>query len=58
MIVFGHILKHGVESWSGVEQWSGVVFWSCFFFGVNSSHLRSETTDLSVTPVATLNELS
>ena len=41
--------------WSGAVEWS--VFWS-WFVGVNSSHLRSETTDLSVTPVATLNELS
>ena len=45
--------------WSGAVEWSGVewFFWSCFF-GVNASHLRSETTDLSVTPMPTLNELS
>ena len=45
--------SHGVEWSRGVEWFFGAVV-----FGVNSSHLRSETTDLSVTPVATLNELS
>ena len=29
----GHILKHGVESWSRVEPWSGVDFG--VQFGVN-----------------------
>ena len=28
----GHILKHGVESWSGVEPWSGVVFLELVFW--------------------------
>ena len=37
----GHILKHGVESWSGVEPWSGVVFWSGFFWSQNVCHLGS-----------------
>ena len=38
--------SHGVE-WSRGVEW---YFWS-WFFGVNASHLRSETTDLSVTPM-------
>ena len=58
----GHMLLAYTKTWSGVMEWSGAVEWSGFFgavfFGVNSSHLRSETTDLSVTPAATLNELS
>ena len=28
----GHILIHGVESWSGVEPWSGVVFLELVFW--------------------------
>ena len=41
-------------------EWSRGVEWVFLelFFLVNASHLRSETTDLSVTPMATLNELS
>ena len=43
-------------SWSGVMEWSGAVEWSgifgAVFFLVNAlSHLRSEMTDLSVTPM-------
>ena len=48
---------HGVESWSGVEPWSGVVFLE-LVFGVNASYLRSETTDLSVTPMPLLMNLA
>ena len=36
--------------WSGAVEWSGI-FGAVFFFGVNASHLRSGTTDLSVTPM-------
>ena len=48
-----HILIHGVE-WSRGVEW---YFWS-WFFGVNASYLRSETTDLSVTPMPLLMNLA
>ena len=57
--VYSTLLHHlpYTNSWSGVMEWSGAVEWSGYF-GVNASHLKSETTDLSVTPKATLNEFS
>ena len=35
--------------WSGAMEWSGI--FGAGFFGVDTGHLRSETTDLSVTPM-------
>ena len=41
--------------WSGAVEWSGILE---LVFGVYASYLRSETTDLSVTPMPLLINLA